>query len=99
MPTRRGKSFSIREIFAPMDSSIQDKLDAILAKMGQMDQRLQEYRDQADANYRELATRLDGLETNRRRTPDPLEENDSCASNRSPWRRQAQYYYTKDTNA
>jgi len=33
-----------------------------------MDQRLQEYGDQADANCMEIATRLDRLETNWRRT-------------------------------
>jgi len=34
------------------------------------------------------------LETNRRKTPNPLEENDAQDTNRSPLRRQAQYYYT-----
>jgi len=72
MPTRSGKSFSIREIFAPINSSIQDKLDVILARMGQMAQRLQEYRDQTDANCMELGTRLDRLETNRKENPKSL---------------------------
>jgi len=94
-----GKLFSIEETSAPMNSSIKDTLDAILARMDQMDQRLQEYRDQDDTNCRKLATRLDMLETNRRRTPDPLKENEFRANNRSPRCRQAQRYYTEDTDA
>jgi len=62
-----------------------------------MDQRLQEFKDQTDANCRDLATQLDRLETNRRRTPNPLEVNESRANSRSPQRRRAQPYRTKDT--
>jgi len=56
-----------------------------------MDQRLQEHKDQADTNCRKLTTQFDRLETNRRRTPDLLEENKSRANNRSLWRTQAQH--------
>jgi len=56
-----------------------------------MDQRLQECREQADDNYKELATRLDKIETSRKRTPDHVEDNESRANNRSPLRRQAQH--------
>jgi len=66
--------------------------------MSQMDQRLQESRDQVDTNYRELVIQLNRLETNRKRTPYPLEENESRANNRSV-RRQAQHYYTENTDA
>ena len=55
-----------------------------------MDRWLQEYKDQVDANYKELATRLDRLEINQKRIPDPIEENDFQA-------RQAHRH--EDTNA
>ena len=64
-----------------------------------MDQRLQEYKDEDDANCKKLATRLDRLETNWRRTPDPLEENESQTNKGSPRRRQAYPSYTEDTDA
>ena len=54
MPTRSRKTFSIRETYAPMNSSIKDTLDAILTRMNQMNQLLQEYRDQDDANSHDL---------------------------------------------
>jgi len=62
-----------------------------------MDQQLQEFKDQADANCKNLATRLDKLETSRRRIPDPLEENEPRDNNRSPRRWRAQPYNTEDT--
>ena len=61
MPTRSGNFFSIGVTSARMDSSIKEILDMPLARM---DQRLQEYKDQADANCRNLVTRLDRIETN-----------------------------------
>jgi len=64
-----------------------------------MDQRLQEFKDQADANCKDLATRLDRLETNKRRIPDPSEENEPRDNSRSPRRRRAQPYNTEGTNA
>jgi len=64
-----------------------------------MYQRLQEFNDQAYANCRGLATQLDRLETNRRRIPELLEENKPRDNSRSPRRRQAQPYNTKDTDA
>jgi len=35
--------------------------------MNQMDQQLQEYKDQVDTDYRDFTTRLDMLETNQRK--------------------------------
>ena len=61
-----------------------------------MDRRLQEFKDQADSNCKDLATRLDRLETNR--TTDPLEENESQANSRSRRRGQTQTHHI-DTNA
>jgi len=54
-----------------------------------MERQLQEFKDQADANCKDLATRLDMLETNRKRIPDPLEENQSRDNNRSSRHRRA----------
>jgi len=67
--------------------------------MDQIDQWLQEFKDQDDANCRDLATRLDRLETNRKRIPDPLSENEPRDNSRSPRRRRVQPYNTEDTNA
>ena len=55
--------------------------------------------DQANTNCRELAARLDRLETNRKSTPDPLEKNESRVNNKSPRCKQAQHFYTEDTDA
>jgi len=56
MPSISDKIFSVGEIYAPIDLSHKDTLNTFLAKMDQMDQRLQEYKDQADANCRDLVT-------------------------------------------
>ena len=64
-----------------MNLSLKDALNTLLAKM---DQRLQEYKDQAEANCKDLATRLDKAETNKRKTPDHIEDNESRANNRPP---------------
>ena len=37
-----------------MDPSLKDTLNALLARMDQMDQRLQEFKDQANANCKDL---------------------------------------------
>jgi len=50
--------------------------------MDQIDQWLQKYKDQYDANCKKLGTRLDRLETNQTRTPDLLKENESRARRR-----------------
>ena len=60
MPTKSGKTFSIRETLAPWTLALRT-LDTILTRL---DQRLQEYREQDDTNCRELATRLDRIEIN-----------------------------------
>lgn len=57
--------------------------------------RLQEYIDQTDANYRELVTHLDRLETNYRRTLDPSEENNLGVNSRPPRCSHFQHYYTE----
>jgi len=61
--------------------------------------RLQEFKDQVDANYKNLATRLDRLETNWRRIPDQLEESEHLENSRSPWHRRVQPYNTENTVA
>ena len=64
-----------------------------------MDQRLQEFKDQADVYCKDLATRLYRLEINQRRIPYSLEENGPWDNSRSPWRMRAQHYNTEDINA
>jgi len=59
-----------------------------------MDHQLQEVRDQVDVNCRNLATRFDRLETNRRRAT----EDNSRNGSRSPRRERAQPYNTADTD-
>ena len=90
MPNRSGRTFSEGETSTPMDPNIQDTLNTIIDKMEKMDQQLQEVRDQVDVNYRNLATRLDRLETNRRRT---TEEKNSRNDSRSLGREQVPPYY------
>ena len=65
MLSRSGRTFFVEENFAPMDPSIQDTLNKIIDKIENMDQQLEEIRDQVDVNCRDLATRLDRLEANR----------------------------------
>ena len=79
-----------------MDPILQDTLKTLIARMDRTDQRLQEFRDQANTNYRDLATRLERLEINRTRT---AEEDESRNDSRSPRRERAQPYNTTDTNA
>ena len=67
MPTRSGRTFSVGETSTPMDPSIHDTFNIILNKIEKMDQQLQEVRDQVDVNCRDLTTRIDRLETHRRR--------------------------------
>ena len=50
-----------------MDPSIHDTLNTLIDKIEKMDQQIQEVRDQFDVNCRDLATRLERLETNWRR--------------------------------
>jgi len=68
MPTRSGRNFSEGETFASKNPGLQDTLKTLIARMDQMDQWLLELRDQANTSYKDLATRLERLETNRRRT-------------------------------
>jgi len=92
MPTRSGRTFSVGEIFSPMDPNFKNTLNTLIVRMDKIDRRLQEFKDPADANCNDLATRFDRLETNRKRITYPLEENESRANNRSPRYRQAQPY-------
>ena len=96
MPTRSGRNFSVGEIYASLDSNLQDTLKTFIAMMNWMDQRLLEFRDQANTSYRDLTTRLERLETNRRWI---AEEDESRNDNRSPRRRRAQTYDIEDTHA
>jgi len=73
MPARSGRTFSVGETSAPMNSNIQDTLNTLIDKIEKTDQQLHDVRDQVDVNYRDLATRIDRLETNWRRTTE--EEN------------------------
>ena len=95
MPTRSGRTFSVREISIPMDPSIHDTLNAIPNKIEKMDQQLQEVKDQVDVNCRDLATQFDRLETNRRRATQEISRN----SSRSPRGERVQPYNTADVDA
>jgi len=79
-----------------MGPSIQNTLNTLIDKIEKMDQQLQEVRDQVDVNCRDLATRLDRLETNRRIT---TEEENSRNDSRSPKRKRVQPYNTADADA
>ena len=79
-----------------MDPSIHDILNTILNKIEKMDQQLQEFRDQVDVNCRDLAIRIDRLETHQRRT---TKEKNSRNDSRSPRRKQVQLYYITDADA
>ena len=81
MPTRSGRTSSVGETSAPMDPNIHDRLNTLIDEIEEMDQQLQEVRDQVDVNCRDLATRLDRLEINRRRA---TEEENSRNGSRSP---------------
>jgi len=82
MPTRSGRTFYVGETSAQLDPNIHDTLNTLIDKIEKIDQQLQEIRDQVDVNCRDLATRLDRLETNQRAT----EEKNSRNGSRSPRR-------------
>ena len=67
MPTRSGRTSSVGETSAPMDPNIHDRLNTLIDEIEEMDQQLQEVRNQVDVNCRDLATRLDRLEANQGR--------------------------------
>ena len=75
-------TFSVGETSLLMDPRVKDTLNALIARMDQMNRRLQEFKDQADANCKDLVTRLDRLEIIRRRT---AEKNVLRDNSRSPW--------------
>ena len=72
MPIRSDRIFSVGETSAPMDPSLKNKL--------MMDRRSQEFRDQADANCRKVATRLERLQTNRKRITEENESRNNSSS-------------------
>jgi len=82
MPTRSGRTLFVGETYAPLDPNFQDTLNTIIDKMEKMDQQLQEVRDQVDVNCRNLATRLDRLETNRRRFTEEINSRNGSTSPR-----------------
>ena len=96
MLTRSDRTFSIGENYSPIDHILNDRLNILIVGM---DQRLWEFKDQGNTNCKDLATRLDKLEINRRRISDPLEENKPRDNSRSSWCRRAQPYNTEDTDA
>ena len=59
MPIRSGRIFSVGETSVPMNLNLKDTLNTLITRINQMDRRQQEFRDQADANCRDLATRLE----------------------------------------
>ena len=79
-----------------MDPNIHDRLNTLIDEIEEMDQQLQEVRDQVDVNCRDLATRISRLETNQRRT---IEEENSRNGSRSPRRERVPPYYTADADA
>ena len=78
-----------------MDPSIQDTLNTLIDKIKKMDQQLQEVRDQVDVNCRDLATRLDRVETNRRK----VTEEEISRNSRSPRRERVQLYNIADADS
>jgi len=79
-----------------MDPSLKVTLNTLIAKMDQIYRCLQEFRDQINVYCRDLATRLERLEANRKRTTD---EDESFNDSRSPRRERAQSYNTANTDA
>jgi len=95
MLIRSGRTFPVRETVVPINPSLQDTLNTITDKMKKMNQQLQKVRNQVNVNCRNLATRLDRLETNRKKAT----EGNSRNGSRSPKRERAQPYNTADTDA
>ena len=93
MPSKSGRTFSVGETSASIEPTLKDTANTLIARMDQMDWRPQEFRDQADANCKDLATRLENLESNRKRI---TEENESWNNSRPLRRVWAQTYNTKD---
>ena len=65
MPTGSERTFSVGETSTPMNPSLKDIFNALIARMDEIDQRLQEFKDQASANCRNLATQIDSLKLTR----------------------------------
>ena len=94
MPSSR--TFFVGETSTPMDPNIHDTFNTLIGNIEKMDQQLQEIRDQVDVYCRDIAIRLDRLETNRRRaTKEENSRNDSS----SPRRERVQTYNTADADA
>jgi len=63
-----------------MDPKLKNTLNTLIARMDQMDQCLLEFREQANVNCRDLATRLERIETNRRKIIEDDESRNDCRS-------------------
>ena len=96
MPTRSDRFFFCKRNVYTNEPSLQDTLKTPIARMDRMDQRLLEFRDQANISYRDLATRLERQEINQRRT---AEEDGSRNDSGSLRRERAQPHNTTDTDA
>jgi len=80
-----------------MDPNFKDTLNTLIARIDQMDQRQQKFKNQADASCKDLVTWLDMLETNQKRIPGPLRVNEPRDNSKSPLRRRAQPFNTENT--
>jgi len=96
MSTKSGRTFPVGETSAPIDPNLKDTLNTLIARIDQMDQRLQEFRDQIHAYCRDLVTQIERLETNRRRT---TEENEYRTNSRSSRHERPPPYNTEDPGA
>ena len=79
-----------------MNPNLYDTLNTILNKIEKMNQQLQEVRDHVDVNCKNIETRLDRLETNRKRA---TKEDNSQNGSRSPRRERVQPHYIADADA
>jgi len=51
MPTRSGRTFSVGKTSTPMDPTLKNTLNTLIARMDQMDRHLQEFREQANVRF------------------------------------------------
>ena len=53
MPTGSERTFSVGETSTPMNPSLKDIFNALIARMDEIDQRLQEFKDRVNANCKD----------------------------------------------
>jgi len=58
MPIRNRRTFSVGETSSPINPSLKATLKALIVRMDEINRRLQEFKDQAKANCKDLAARL-----------------------------------------